>query len=347
MQPAAELARCLARAAGRPGVWDRLPLEGAEPLRAWFAAGLGAGFTGADVLVCPGSRPALAAALRGLAAAGDAIVMESPTYLGAIATARAAGLRVIPVATDAQGVRPELLAEALARSGARLFYCQPTHANPSGAVLSAARRRAVLETARDARAFVIEDDWARDLHFGAEPPPPLAGADPDGHVVYVRTLTKAAAPGLRVGALCARGAALARLRGARSADDLCVSGPLREAALQFVTSPAWPRHLRRVRAALRERCHALIHAITARLGAGALPVVPQGGLHLWLRLPPRSDEADLALRCARASLIVSPGRAWFPGDPSGPHLRLSFAGADPATLARGADVLADLLAAAP
>jgi len=344
LQASAELARCVAQAASRPGVWDRLPLEGAEPLRAWFAQQAGGAFAARDVLVCPGSKPAIAAAFRGLAAPGDAIAMESPTYVGAIATARAAGLRIVPVAIDAEGVRPDLLAAALATSGARVFYCQPTYANPSGAVLGPTRRREVLEVIRSARAFLVEDDWARDLHFGADQlSPTLASADPDGHVVYIRSLTKPAAPGLRVGALCARGAAFARLRGARSAEDFYVAGPLQEAALQFVTSPAWPRHLRRVHAALRERRDVLAGAVRGHLGRQALTLVPGGGFHLWVRLPEGIDETDLVLRCARADLVVSPGRDWFPGDPAGPYLRLTFAGAPPGMLASGARILARII----
>ncbi|GGF13236.1 transcriptional regulator [Aliidongia dinghuensis] len=346
LQPTDDLARALARAASRPGVWDRLPLEGAEPLRAWFAAQAGGAFTPRDVLVCPGSKPAIAAAFRGLAAPGDAIAIESPSYIGAIATARAAGLRIVPVATDAEGVRPDLLAAALAASGARVFYCQPAHANPSGAMLSPGRRREVMEVIRAARAFLVEDDWARDLHFGAHPlPPPLASADPDGHVVYLRSLTKSAAPGLRVGALCARGAAFARLRSARSAEDFYVAGPLQEAALQFVTSPAWPRHLRRLHAALRERRDALVDAVRTHLGARALARVPDGGFHLWVRLPEGTDEADVGLRCHRDRLVVSPGRDWFPGEADGAYLRLTFAGAPPAVLERGTAALAAIVGA--
>ncbi|HEV2675208.1 MAG TPA: PLP-dependent aminotransferase family protein [Aliidongia sp.] len=344
LQASADLARCLARAATRPGAWDRVPLEGIEPLRAWFAQQIGGAFTARDVLVCPGGKPAIAAAFRGLAAPGDAIVMESPTYIGAIATARASGLRIVPVASDAEGVRPDLLADALATSGARVFYCQPTHANPTGTVWSAIRRRQVLEVIRATRAFLIEDDWARDLHFGAQPlAPPLAALDPDGHVVHIRSLTKSAAPGLRVGALCARGAAFARLRGARSADDFYVAGPLQEAALQFVTSPAWPRHLRRMHLMVRERRDALVDALRSGLGDRVLTLVPDGGFHLWTRLPDGVDEAEAARHCARDGLVVSAGCDWFPGDPDGSYLRLTFAGAPPDRLARGAAILARIV----
>jgi DNA-binding transcriptional MocR family regulator len=198
-------------------------------------------------------------------------------------------------------------------------------------VLSEARRRDVLAAVAEARAFMIEDDWARDLHLGGKAaPPPVASHDVDGHVVYIRSLTKPAAPGLRVAALCARGAAFARLRSTRNADDFFVAGPLQEAALQLVSSPAWPRHLRAVRAALRERRDALAAAVRDGFGPHALSLVPEGGLHLWVRLPDGVSDADVAARAARANVIVGVGRGWFAAEPPGPlpapHLRRRPAG---------------------
>ena len=93
--------------------------------------------------------------------------------------------------SDADGIRPELLAEALERTGARVVYLQPLHANPHGADLAAARRAEVLAIAAAAGAFLVEDDWARDLTIDGPAPAPLAADDADGHVVYVRSLSKA------------------------------------------------------------------------------------------------------------------------------------------------------------
>ena len=142
LQPLGALSQALARAARRPGAWDRMPLEGISPLRAWFAAQVGGGVGEADVIICLGGQAALAACLRALAAPGSPLLVESPTYPGAMAAARAAGLRPLPVPSDADGVRPDLLADAFAASGARVFYCQPTYANPHGAVLTPRAPRA-------------------------------------------------------------------------------------------------------------------------------------------------------------------------------------------------------------
>jgi DNA-binding transcriptional MocR family regulator len=343
LQPIAAVGAALARAARRPGAWERGPVEGREELRAWFALESGGALRAHDVVVCSGGQPALSTAFRALAAAGDPVLVESPTYLGAIVAARAAGLRVVPVPSDADGVRPELLAEALARTGARVVYCQPLYANPHGSVLAAGRRGEVLDVVVRAGAFLVEDDWARDLSAGDDPPPPLAADDRDGHVVYVRSLTKSAAPGMRVAGIGARGAAGARLRAARIVDDFFVSGPLQEAALEIVSSPAWRRHRRRLRGELRVRRDALVAALERHLPELAPTTVPAGGLHLWVALPDGTDDIAVATAAATEGVVVFPGRPWFAAEPPGPFLRLTYAAAPPDAIDEGVRRLARAL----
>jgi DNA-binding transcriptional MocR family regulator len=343
LQALGAVGAALARAARRPGAWERGAVEGREELRAWFAREAGGGLRAHDVVVCAGGQPALSTAFRALAAPGDAVLLESPTYVGAIAAARAAGLRVVPVPSDADGVRPDLLADALARTRARLVYGQPLYANPHGASLAGGRRAAVLDAIAAAGAFLIEDDWARDFAIDGDPPAPLAADDRDGHVVYLRSLTKSASPGLRVAGLGARGAAGARLRGARIVDDLFVAGPLQEAALELVGSPAWRTHLRRLRGALRDRRDALVAALARHAPALVPAAVPAGGLHLWVALPDGADDVALAAAAAARDVVVFPGRPWFPAEPPGAFLRLTFAAAPPAALDEGVRRLASVL----
>jgi DNA-binding transcriptional MocR family regulator len=336
-QPLGALGQALARAARRPGAWDRMPLEGLHSLRVLFAAAIGGSATAGDVLICPGGQAALVACLRGLAEPGAPVLVESPTYLGALVAARAAGLKPVPVPSDEHGIRPDLLADALSESRARVLYCQPLFANPHGATLAPDRRKPVLEALRQAGAFLVEDDTFRDFPLTSTPvPAPLAAADPDGHVVNLRSLTKPAAPGLRVAALIARGPAAARLKSARIVEDFFVPGPLQEAAVELVGAPGWQRHLRKVRTALRQRRDALVAAVDHELGPRRIALVPRGGLHLWVKLDPHEDDVELAARATRNGVIVSPGRHWFPAEPPAPYLRLTYAAEPPERLAQGA-----------
>ncbi|MGP3926432.1 aminotransferase-like domain-containing protein [Streptomyces sp. 8N616] len=331
LQPERALAAALARAGRRPGAWGRPPMEGLAELRAWFARQIGGpgGPVGAsEVLITAGGQSALSTALRALAPPGAAVLVESPTYPGMLAVARASGLRPVPVPVDAEGVRTELLAAAFRATGARVFVCQPLFQNPTGAVLVPRRRSEVLRAAREAGAFVVEDDFARGLvHEGAgELSPPLAAEDPDGVVVHVRSLTKVTSPSLRVGALAARGPVLSRLRAIQVVDSFFVPRPLQEAALELVGAPAWPRHLRTVAAELRARREAMASALGRELPELGLGHVPSGGYHLWLRLPEGTQEDAVVTAALRAGVAVAPGSPYFAAEPPAPHLRLSFAG---------------------
>ena len=341
LQPLAALAAAASRAARRPGGWALPPPAGVLELRQLLGAGVQA--DAGDVLVVPGGQAGLATAMRALAQPGSAVLVEVPTYVGALAAAQAARLRPVPVPTDQDGVRADLLDEAFARSGARLLYLQPTYANPTGSVLAAERRTAVLDAARRAGAFVLEDDWARYLPLEGPAPAPLLHDDTDGHVVHLSSLSKAGAPSLRIGALIARGPAADRLAAARIVEDFGVARPLQETAVELLGSPAWPRHLTQLARALRGRRDHLLSALRRELPSLPPPVVPRGGLHLWLSLPSGTDDLDLSERARSHHLLVGAGRPYYVTEAPGPRLRLSFAAAPEPQLSAGVRVLAQLV----
>ncbi|MFA1539335.1 aminotransferase-like domain-containing protein [Actinomadura monticuli] len=346
LQPVRALAAAAARAARRPDAWAMPALGGLPELRAWFARTVGGAVSPADVVVTSGGQQSLTTVLRALLPPGSPVLVESPTYLGVLAIARASGLHPVPVPVDADGIRPDLLAEAFAVSGARVLYCQPAFHNPTGAVLSAGRRARVLDVARAAGAFVVEDDFAR--HLGIEPPPPpLIAEDTEGRVVHIASLTKATAPSLRIAAVVARGPVAERIRATQLVEEFFPARPLQETLLELVSSPGWPRHLRTVRAALRARRDALLAAF-----ARDLPELrvnrPAGGLHLWARLPDGVDDTALAEAALRAGVLVSAGRPFFPAEAPAPYLRISYgtAASEP-ELAEGVRRLATVVRSDP
>ncbi|TDC75233.1 PLP-dependent aminotransferase family protein [Actinomadura sp. 7K507] len=343
LQPVRALATAAARAARRPDAWEMPRLGGMPELRAWFARAAGPAAAPADVLITSGGQQSLTTVLRALLAPGAPVLVESPTYLGVLAVARASGLHPVPVPVDGDGVRPDLLAEAFAMSGARAFYCQPAFQNPTGAVLSAERREKVLDVARAAGAFVIEDDFARHLGITASPPPPLIAQDAEGRVVHIASLTKATAPSLRVAAVIARGPVAERIRATQLVEEFFPARPLQETLLELVSSPGWPRHLRAVRAALRSRRDAALSALARELPELRV-AAPDGGLHLWARLPDGVDDTALAEAALRAGVLVSAGRPFFPAEAHAPHLRISYgtAASEP-ELAEGVRRLAAVL----
>ncbi|MBB2924186.1 PLP-dependent aminotransferase family protein [Cellulomonas cellasea] len=329
---------------------SRAPVAGLPELRRWFAAELGAASAPGvapplpgDVLVLPGSQSGLSAVFRAVVGAGRPLVVESPTYWGAILAAEQAGVRLVPVPSGPAGPEPEVVDRAFAQSGARALYCQPTFANPTGARWSADRAEQVLDVARSHGAFLVEDDWAHDLAITGDSTP-LAARDDGGHVVHLRSLTKSVSPAVRVAAVVARGPARDRLLADAQAESMYVSPVLQAVALDVVTQPAWQTHLRHLRHQLAARRDLLVRALEQHVPGARLDAVPAGGLNLWLRLPAGTDLARLVRDCETAGVLVAPGDEWFPAEPTGPFLRLGYAGPDPGRFEEGARLLGAALA---
>ena len=341
IRPDGRIAAAMARAARRPGAWSAPPQEGVADLRTWFASEIGVEQD--EVLISPGCQGAMSATMRALVPSGSPVLFSVPTYPGALAVARSAGLTPVPVPCDTDGVRPDLLQRAFETTGARLVYLQPTFANPDGSVLATHRRAEVLDAAAAAGAFILEDDWARWLGHGPTPPPPLIRDDVDGHVVTVTSLTKAAAPSLRVGAIAARGPVLQRIAAMRLVDSFFVPRPLQETAVELVTSAGWQAHLRSLSAMLRQRFEMLAASVVKHLPECTFPR-PAGGICLWLRLPRGADDHGVVERGLAHGVAASPGRFFVIGEPEHPHLRLSFAAIDSVSIHEAVRRLARALA---
>lgn len=165
-------------------------------------------------------------------------------------------------------------------------------------------------------------------------------------MIYLRSLTKSVSPSLRVAAVVARGPLRSRILADQSAEALYVSALLQAAALDVVTQPAWQTHLRGVRPQLRARRDLLVNSLRTHAPMTHLAAVPAGGVNLWLQLPDGANEHAVARDCVDHGVLVAPGVEWFPAEPTGAFLRLSFAGPDPSSFPRGAQVIGEALARA-
>ena len=338
-----------ARASRSDAVVTRPPAAGTPELQAWFANELGSvtrvGVTPpapSDVIVVPGSQSGLAAAFRSVVGAGRPLVMESPTYWGAILAAEQAGAHVVPIPSGVHGPDPEDVARALSRTGARAVYAQPNFANPTGGRWSSEVADQVLATVRQYGAFLIEDDWAHDFAI-ASGPSPVAACD-DGHVVYLRSLTKSVSPAVRIAGIIARGPVRDRILTGVQVESMYVSGPLQAAALDVVSQPAWRTHVRSLRRQLVARRDLLMDAVRDHIPEAHIEAAPQGGLNLWVRFPDATDVSRLVRDCEDGGVVVAPGDEWFPAEPTGPYLRLNYAGPNPGAFPDAARVIGQALA---
>ena len=326
--PVAALARAYRRALRRREHLSYGDSQGHPRLRAALAAMLGEarglGVAPEGLLVTRGAQMALALAARALLPPGAAVAVEALGYRPAWEALRLAGARVVQVPLDARGLDVEALARRVSPERIRAVYLTPHHQYPTTVTLSAGRRLALLDLARRERLVVLEDDYDAEFHYQGRPVAPLASADGAGSVVYVGTLSKVLAPGLRIGFLAGPPDAVARATAHRHFLDRQGDLAFEAAVAELFEEGEAQRHVWRARRAYAARREALAAALRAEL-AGALDFhPPPGGMAMWCRIAGGIDAEAWAARALAGGVAVQPGRQFaFDGRPR-PFLRRGF-----------------------
>lgn len=295
------------------------------------------------ILVTTGSGQGLDLVLRVLIDRGDTILVERPSYTTALSAMRFAGARLVGIGADADGIDVDELQAKLAGEPAKALYIVPTFANPSGATLSLARRRQLLELAVRHRLFIIEDDAYGDLRFEGAPVPPLAAlakqAGAEEYVIHLSTLSKIVAPGLRVGWMFAAPEVLRRCVIAKQAADLCTSPWVQYAAAQYLKGGVLERNVGRIISAYRERSHAMAQALREQLAGKLMFSAPQGGMFIWGTLPNGVDASALLRMAIEEKVMYVPGVSFYADAPDARSLRLCFSMTTPARIRTGVERL--------
>ena len=316
-----------------------LPLREAIARHATAARGVRA--TAEQVVVTSGAQQALGLAALLALDPGDQAWMEDPGYLGARAALRAAGARLVPVRTDAQGLDVEAAVRRAPR--ARLAYVTPSHQYPLGVTMSAARRFALLGWAREARAWVLEDDYDSEYRYATAPLPALQGLDDDGRVLYVGTFSKTLMPSLRLGYLIVPPAIAEPARRARAVTDR--NAPTLEQALVagMLDDGSYARHVRRMRLLYAERQAALLAALRVHCGRWLEVAPAEAGMHLVAWLPRGVDDQRVSRAAHEAGIDAAPISRLALVPLARGALMLGYAAFSPAALGRAAERLALVL----
>lgn len=290
-----------------------------------------------SLLVTNGASQALDLVCTLFTRAGDAVLVEEPTYFLALKIFADHRLRVLPLPMDARGLDLEAAAEALRREQPALLYTIPTYQNPTGLTLAAERRAALAALCRESGALLVADEVYHLLAFGAPPPPPLAGSAAAGGVVALGSFSKILAPGLRLGWLQAGPELIARCVNCGLLDsggglNPFASGVVRSA----ITLGLLDLHLERLRAVYAARAAALCAALRRHLPPGAAFEAPQGGFFVWVKLPRGLDSGRLLAAAKARGVEFMPGPRFSCRGALAECLRLSFAFYDIPELEEGA-----------
>jgi 2-aminoadipate transaminase len=272
--------------------------------------------------------------------AGSRVLVETPTYLGALQAFAPYEPQVVSLDSDHEG--PLLAALAEAASGARFAYLLPNFQNPTGHVYAEARRAALVAAARAAALPLIEDNPYGDLWYDAPPPAPLATRWPEG-VLYLGSFSKVLSPGLRLGYVVAPPALYPKLLQAKQASDLHTSIFNQRVVYEVVRDGLLERHVPTIRARYKAQRDAMEAALEKHLSGLAQWRRPVGGMFFWLELPAGLDAMALLPQAVEAGMAFVPGEPFFADAPRRNTLRLSFVTVAAAQIEAGVAALAAVL----
>lgn len=301
------------------------PTEGYTPLREWIAAHLarkGAAVSAGQVLVVTGSQQGLDLLGKCLIDEGSKVLVETPSYLGALQSFSLFQPAFASMPSDEQGIDTDVLTPELLEGG-RFMYCLPNFQNPTGRRLPLQRRKALVEKAAAAGVPVVEDDPYGELSYGGEMLPSLLSLNPQGGI-YMGSFSKVLAPGLRLGYVVAPEPLFAKLVQAKQAADLHTPSFNQRIVYETIKDGFLDTHIPTIRDLYGRQCRYMLDALERHFPAEAQWTRPDGGMFVWVTLPPGIDTSRLLAKAVEQNVAFVPGAPFFAGHPQSNTLRLSF-----------------------
>jgi 2-aminoadipate transaminase len=320
------------------------PTDGYLPLREWIANSLsipGSTIRAEQVLMTSGSQQALDLLGKVLIDEGSRVLVETPSYLGALQAFSLYGPEFVSVQTDDHGLVPSSL-DAVA-DGARMLYALPNFQNPTGRSLSVARRQELVETCARHNLPLIEDDPYGALSYKGEPSPKMLNMNPDG-VIYMGSFSKVLTPGIRLGYVVAPMALVRKLELAKQAADLHTAQLTQMVVHEVVKDGFLDQHIPSIRALYGSQCQAMLDAMDQHFPEGVSWTRPEGGMFIWVTLPKHVDAMKLLDEALAQKVAFVPGAPFYANTPETNTLRLSFVTVPPARIVEGIAILGKLIA---
>jgi 2-aminoadipate transaminase len=292
-----------------------------------------------DVVVTPGSQMALDLVTKVFCDPGDVVLVEAPTYVGALSVFRSYQCDIVHVPMDNDGLIPEALSETIAAVRAsgrkpKMLYTVPTFHNPAGVTLTPDRRQRVLEIAQRQGLLILEDDPYSLLGFDGTVPRAIR-ADDDQQVVYLGSFSKTIASGLRVGWAVAPHGVREKLVLAAEAAILCPSNFTQAVVSEYLSTQPWREQVQKFRGIYQERRDALLESLDQLMPPGTEWTVPQGGFYSWVTLPEGMDATAMLPRAVSELVAYVPGTGFYDDGQGSRNMRLSYCYPQPDRIREG------------
>lgn len=312
--------------------------QGYFPLRrslARYAAHLGIEAAEQEILIVNGTQEAMSLLADVLLDPGDTVLVENPTYPGAVKAFRFRLAQCLGVPLDGEGIRIEALESLARRHRPKLLFTIPTFQVPTGITMSRERRENLLAFATEHQIPIVEDEYLHELRYGGSPLPPLKALDRQGMVVYIGTFSKVLAPGLRLGWMVAPSPLFERLLQAKQVRDIHSEMLAQVLVHEFCEGGYREKHIRRLKRIYKERHDAMIAALSASFPEEVTWVTPHGGFSVWMTLPPFMDAEGLLDIARQYGVTFSLGRPYHVDGGGANTLRLSFSQLKPDQIQEG------------
>lgn len=309
--------------------------SGYAPLQEYIASQLshsGANVAPDEVLITNGCQQSLDLIRQILVQPGEEVVIENPTYPGALSVFCAAGSKYISVPVGKHGMDLDVLEDVLSQRRAKLIYVVPSFHNPTGVTIDPASRHRLIALAATYRVPIIEDDIYRELRYDGPDVPPLKAMDEHGLVIYISSFSKVGFPGLRVGWIAAPRIVVDHLNRVKQRSDLHASLLAQAAIHEFAKRGLLAKHIKRVKRIYAQRRDAMLEALEKYLPDDASWSRPQGGMSVWVRLPDSLSSTQLLHQAAESGVTFICGDHFFASSPQQNMIRLSFTMAGPQSI---------------
>jgi len=321
------------------------PTDGYGPLREWIAASLStpeAKIVPEQVLMVSGSQQGLDLLAKVLIDEGSKVLVETPSYLGALQAFSVYRPQFESVPTDDHGLIPERVADVA--QGARLLYALPNFQNPTGRSLSVERRAALVETCARLGLPLIEDDPYGALSYRGEPLPKMLSMNPNG-VIYMGSFSKVLTPGIRLGYVVAPLPLVRKLEQAKQAADLHTAQLTQMVVYEVIKDGFLAEHIPTIRKLYADQCQAMLDALQEYFPSSVTWTRPEGGMFIWVTLPRHVDSMKLLDEAIAQNVAFVPGAPFYANAPESNTLRLSFVTVSPEKIREGVAKLGKLIAA--